>query len=879
MSWLHQIAFRLRAALGKGHSDRTLDEELQTHLALLVEQNVERGMSREAARRAANLSLGGRDQIKESVRDHRGLPPLERLWRDVRYGLRGISRSPLLSLAVVLALVAGIGLNAAAFAVVDGVWFHAPVERDPGSFVKAIPTYSGWFDTEKQFHGFTVKDYEAIRTRANSLREVAAYSRAGAQLDNDSSGAQVWLVTCNFFDVWSSKSRIKGRPFLPEECATPGSAPVALMNEGFWKKQYGGDPHIIGKIIRLDQRPYTVIGVTDARPPMGMNGDLWVPYTMQPELWGGYDGFKQHPDYPWLDVVGRLKPGHSQADAQAEVRLIEEQQDRLFAGRRTTVVVTNGSLFQNPADRLLGFIVLPLVMGPMVLILLVACTNVTVLLLSRAAARKSEIAIRLALGADRGRLLRMLATEGLIVAVVAGGFSVYLANKLPGVFWRFVLPQSGYKPLALDWIAFSFLAAITLLAGCIAGLAPARESLKVDLLASLKGQEGTATARSRGHSFLVIAQMAMSFVLVAGGVLFARVLNSITSADPGFETRQVFAVQLTASEPQYTPQSAAAFYRTVRERVRELPGVRSASYTDVIPFFEAPEEEVRVPGEAKGQGQRIEVEQVSTDFFTTLGISIVRGRAFQDSDVTVSSTPTAAIVSQAFAEDFWRGQNPLGKVLLLPDNTRLLVVGVARNVASDEFDIPDGPRLYLPQSPQAFTGSLLVRFDGPAGSLAPVIGRTIRDLDAAQSPYPVTLRAMVDFKAEQIRPITEVILLMAFLALLLAVSGVYGTVSFSMAQRTREFGIRMALGATRGRILRSVLVAGARQIAIGLFAGVLLAFPAAFAFWHFLRSPSVFGWTTYAISALLLTVAALSAYFIPARSAMNVDPMVALRYE
>jgi predicted permease len=801
------------------------------------------------------------------------------LLQDVRYALRAIARSPFLSIAVVLALAAGIGLNAAVFTVIDGLWFHAPVETDPGSFVKAIPTYSGWFDTEKQFHGFTVKDYEAIRTRAKSLREVAAYARAGVQVDKDWNGAQVWLVTCNFFDVWGSKPPVKGRLFLPEECPTPGSAPVALMSEGFWKNHYAADPHIIGKIIRIDRQPYTVIGVTDARPPVGMVGDLWVPYTMQPELWGGYDGFNQHPDYPWLDIVGRLRPGYSQASAQAEVSLIEGQQDRLFSGRKTAVVVTNGSLFQDPQDRLLGFVILPLVMGPMVLLLLVACTNVTVLLLSRAVARKSEVAIRLALGAGRGRLLRMLATEGLIVAAAAGALSVYLVNKLPGVFWKFVVPQSGYSPLAPDWIVFAFLVGITLLAGCIAGLAPARESLKVDLLASLNGQQGTATARSRARGLLIVAQLAMSFVLVAGGVLFARVLHTVTSADPGFETRQVFVIQLNAPEPQYAPQSAAAFYRTVQERVRELRGVRSTGYTDVIPFAEAPKEEVRIPGEAKGQGQRTEVEQVSTDFFTTLGIGIARGRAFQDSDVTASSAPTVAIVSQAFAEDFWKGQNPLGKVLLLPDNTQLMVVGVARNLASDEFDIPDGPRLYLPQNPQAFTGSLLVRFDGPAGSLAPVIDRTIRGLDALQSPYPVTLRALVEFKAEQIRPITDVILSMALLALLLAVSGVYGAVSFSMAQRTREFGIRMALGATREIILRSVLGVGAQQIAVGLFAGVLLAFPAAFAFWHLLRSPSVFSWTTYAISALVLTLAALCAYYIPARRAMKVDPMVALRYE
>ena len=803
---------------------------------------------------------------------------MQTLWQDLRYALRQIRRAPFLSFAVLLALSAGIGLNAAVFTLLDGFWFHAPVERDAGSFVQAVPTYSGWFDTENEFHGFTVKDYEAIRTRTKSLREVAAYARAGAQLDNDSSGAQVWLVTCNFFDVYGWATPVKGRMFLPEECATPGAASVAVISDALWRRRYSADPRIAGKIVHIDQRPYTVIGVTDARPPVGIHADVWVPYTMQAQLWQGYDGFEQHPDYPWLSVVGRLDTGYLRADAQAELRLIQSQQDRLIPGRTTTIQVTNGSLFQDPRTRLLGLVLIPLVMGPMILILLVACTNVTMLLLSRAATRRSEIAIRLMLGARRARVLHMLATEGLIVAMAAGAVSVYLARKLPGVFWAFIARQNGFHAPGPDWKVFAYLAGITLFAGCIAGLAPARESLNVDLLASLKGQEGTSTARSRTRNFLVIAQMAMSFVLITAGVLFARVERS-AYMDPGFETRQVFVVPLQVSTPPYTQGSAAAFYRTMRESVRETPGVRSASYTDAAPFTAPANEELRIPGEEKGQGQRAEVEQVSTDFFATLGIRIVRGRAFEETDVTARTSANVAVVSQAFAVDFWKGQDPLGKVVLLPDDTQLLVVGVAANIKSSDFDVPDGPRLYTLQNPGAFTGSLLVRFDGEARALAPVIAKAIRDLDSTQAAWPETLQSLMEQMAERIRPLTDVILLMAFLALLLAVSGVYGTVAFSMSQRTREFGIRLALGASKGRILRSVLASGTRQIAVGLSVGLLLALPAAFAFWHLLPSASLFDWSTYAIAALALTAAALCAYYIPARRAMKIEPMEALRYE
>src|SRR5215469_2073720 len=802
---------------------------------------------------------------------------MNKLLQDVRFAFRAMARRPLLSLAVVVALATGIGLNASVFALLDGFWFRAPVENDPSSFVQAIPSYSGWFDTAKEFQGFTVTDYDAIRARAKSLAEVAGSNGGGlAKVDNDSAGTRLGLVTCNFFHVYGWQLRL-GRSFLPEECATPSAAPVVVISEALWNARYSSDPRVIGKTIRINRHPFTVIGVISARAPLWIGGDLWVPYTMQPQIYNGYDGFKLHPDYPWIQIVGRLKPGHSRADAQAEVQLIEAQQDRLIPGRKTGVQLTNGSLFQDPSLRQMGFIMFPVIMGPMVLILLVACTNVIMLLLSRAATRRGEVAIRLALGAGRGRLLRMLTTEGLIVSAIAGAISLYLTYKLPGIFWSFSLRRGGFQVLGPDWIVFAFLGCVTLLAGCIAGLAPARESLTVDLLTSLKGQEGATTMRSRTRNILIVAQMAMSFVLVAAGVLFVQMQRSITSVNPGFETRQVFLVPLQVSALD-TPQTAAAFYRTVRDRVREIPGVRSISYTTVPPFSYASPEEVRLPREGKGQGRQAGVLQVSTDYLTTMGMSIIRGRAFQDSDAVAKATPVA-VVSQRFAEDFWHGQDPLGKVVVLADNTQYLVVGVASNTKSSEFDEPDGPRLFIPQSPQAFTGSLLVRFDGEARSLAPVITKTIRDLDSTQPALPQTLRSMMEDRAERIRPLTEVILFMACVALLLALSGVYGVVAFSMTQRIREFGIRMVLGATKESIVRSVLGAGMRQIGIGLFAGVLLALPSAYVFRRIIGNSSVFDWSTYAISAVLLTVAALCAYYVPARRAMKVDPIVALRYE
>lgn len=800
------------------------------------------------------------------------------LLQDLRYGLRGLAKAPLLSLAAILALSAGIGLNAAVFTLLDVTWLRAPVEKNPGSFVEAIPSYSGWFNTENQFHGFTVKDFEAIRERTKSLSEVAAYDGMAVKLDNDTVQAGLGLVTCNFFQVYAWMT-LRGRTFLPQECAAPGYSPVVVITESLWRNRFASDPHIIGRVVRINRNPYRVVGVISARAPLWLGGDLWVPYTMQPQLFGGYDGFREHSDYPWLTVVARLNSGYRKSDAQAEIRLIEGQQDRLIPGRKTAVEVTNGSFIQDPETRTFGFIMIPVVMGPMVLILLVACMNVAMLLLSRAAARGNEIAIRVTLGASRGRLLRMLAIEGSLVAATAGFVSLYLAHELPGMFWAFFLPQRGYREIGTDWRVFAYLAGATLIAGIIAGLTPARESLKVDLLTSLKGHEDTATTRSRTRSVLNVAQVAMSFVLVVAGVLFAQIEHSILAADPGFEMRQVLLVPLATPMPPYTKETAATFLSEVRQRVGELAGVRGASYSDTPPFKEPPSQEVKLTGEAKGQGQRVAIERVSTDYFSTMEIPVVRGRSFEESDTAVGGAEGHAIVSQTLAADFWKGHNPLGKVVHLHDNIRFLVIGVVRDVKSSNLDTASEARLYLAQNPVAFTGSLLVRFEGSASSVAPAITKTIRDLDSTQLVVPRTLRSIKEENAEQLRPLTDVILMMAALTLLLAISGVYGTVAFSMSRRMREFGIRMALGATKGRILRSVLAAGLWQIAIGLAFGIALAYPAAVVFRRLIGGSDVFNWGTFGLAAMVLTTAALAATYIPARRAMRVDPMVALRYE
>ncbi|HKS80794.1 MAG TPA: ADOP family duplicated permease [Candidatus Acidoferrales bacterium] len=807
------------------------------------------------------------------------------VWQDLRYALRGMRRAPLLTCVVTLALTAGIGLNAGIFAIIDSVWLSPPVTEQPASFAQVIPQYTGWFPSASNFSSFTFQDFEAVRAQSRSLTEVAASSGAGfARLDDSEQGGNSGadLVTCNYFSVFGIDRLVMGRLLEPADCAATGSAPVAVISEAMWRNHYASDPKIIGRTLRLDRHPFTIVGVVHSEAAAILTGGIWIPYTMQPEFYKGSDAF-QKADWPWLTVSARLKDGYSRSDARADLAVILARQDKLISGRRTAITLTNGSLIERPDVKSFGMLTLAIVLGPMALVLLVACTNVTMVLLSRAASRQGEIAVRLALGASRKRLLRLLAMEGLVAAIASGALSVYLAERIPGLFWSFVMPERVWFLLSKpDWKVTAYLAGITLVAACFAGLAPARESLKVDLVNSIKGSVGGA-ASSRGRDVLIVAQIAMSFVLVAAGVLFASYRRSMASLEVGFETQHVMMVPLSVTTPPYTRDSAISFYQTLEQQIRGLPGVQLVSQASAVPYHGFTSEEIRLQGEDKGHGKPATAEAVSPEFFETLGIPIVRGRAFQDSDETAKSAGKVVVVSQAFEKAFWNGGDALGKLIELPDDSLARVVGVARDTKSEEYGIVDGPRIYSLLGPGDFGNPLLVRFAGDSKSLAGEIGGAVQKLDPEQLGVPQTLRSITDKSAESIGRLADVVLFMGFVAVVLAITGVYGVMAFSMSQRTREFGIRMALGATQEGIVRQVIGAGAKQVCVGLGAGIALAMPAAYAWAQITKnSPfpaGAFNFGVYAMSAALLLIASVAAMFVPARRAATVDPMVALRYE
>jgi predicted permease len=803
--------------------------------------------------------------------------------QDLRFGFRVIRRSPLLSCTIVVTLALGIGLDTAAFTILNALGYKAWVEKDPDSFVELLSEYSGESVSRGDPWTTSVEDYREYQAGAHSLSSLAAWQGIGATLNDDPEPISPLLVTCNFFSVYGLEHAKLGRLFFPDECATPGGASVVVISEEVWQRRFATDPHIIGMTISLNHHLFTVVGIAPARFSGSLFSGVWVPWTVQP-LFSGQDLF-HHSSEPWLIVEGRLKTGYSRAAVRAEVSVIARRQDRLHPGRRTTLFVTNGSQSERPDARGLGWFVV-LWMSTVTLVLLIACTNVTTLLLSRAASRRREIAIRLSLGAGRARLIRMLFNESLILTAAASGISVYLAYHVPEIL-SLLAPDLPYIPMKPDLTVFGFLAGVTLVVTIITGLAPAASSWKTNLVASVNGQEDPITFGSRrwnARDFLITAQIAMSLVLLIATASVMRVQYNLLTGDSEFETRQLLVAPLNVDAPRYTADSAWKFYQAVVQNVRALPGVRSVCYASpsFSPFWGWSSQKIRMPGQAKGAEVDVSANAVSLDFFETVRLPVVRGRAFRETDIPRSGLASVILVSQTFARTFWPSADPIGKAIEDVNGRRLEVIGVTRDIRTSAIRV-DGPHFYGLQTPSDFAGQLMVRFVGAAQPLERAIRELIRGMDPEQFGVPRTLRWEIEQKASKFWFFVELLLVLGGTAILLAVTGIYAVAAFAVNRCIKEFGIRMALGATKGDIFQFVLTSGVRPIATGLITGLLMTLTLSFSITHVLgalpgelalRDPII-----YVVVTPLLGAAAIVAMFGPAFRAAGSDPATSLRHD
>ena len=888
-----QMKSWLTALFSKRQFDTDMDAEMRSHIEMRTHENIETGMNPEEARFAALRQFGWTESIKETCRDQRSplaTRHLSPLLQDIRYGARQLRKNPGFTVVAVLTLALGIGMNAGVFSVINGLLIRPRVSKDPDTFVHLSPQYSfaGRDEAVGMPGAISLADFRAYRAATNSLVDLAGWAIQRMRIEMSAQQELAMLVTPNFFSVYGLERAKLGRLFLAEECAMPGAAPVVVLSEEIWRNRFGADPQILGTTINLSGHPFTVVGVTPARFSGRLRGrGIWVPYTAQPLFSDWHKNLFNETRTPWLQADGRLNLGRSRSVAQSELSVLANVQDQLLPGRQTTMTLTNGSLVEEPSQRAAVVWVPPLVMGAVSLVLLITCVNVTMLLFARAAARQREIAIRLALGVGRRRLFRMLLTESLLLASVAGAISAYLAYQVPSVFEKIFVEAPNY-PLDPDWRVFAYLTVVTFVAGGVAGLWPARESLKLSHVTALSGQMnffGTGTKRWRAGEFLVAAQVAMSVVVLGGAGIFARTQATMLNIAVGFETKQVLLALLEMNPSRFQATTVASFYQIAMEHVRALPGVEAVCYAGSPPGWGAGMdvvgEKIKLPSQLKGTEQRVEVNSVSPGFFETMRIPMIAGRTFHESETALGGAG-GVVVSESFTRTFWPGTEALGKFIEDPNGNHLQVVGVVRDTKS-LLGATEGPRFYRSWDPKVAGYSLLVRFQGAVRPVADGVRNSIKAIDPEVNIMPRTLRSQLDEIAARFWVIVRLLLTLALLAVLLALIGIYGVMAFLVNGQTKTLGIRIALGASKGAIARLVLSSALRPILAGLGAGTVIAMAGAETTIRAVGEMPVplVGWdpAVHVAVAAILLAAAMLAVFKPTLGATRVDPMVALRNE
>ncbi len=793
---------------------------------------------------------------------------LDSLLDDTRHAFRLIRRDPVVSLVIIATLTAAIGINASVFTVVNGYVLKAHITNDPASFVQITPATGSTGGPREASYA----EYQSFRNDARSLRLLAAYYRFPSPF-SDEEEAPGLAVSCNFFAVEGVGHPKLGRLFIDNDCRAQGQAPVAILSETTWRSRFASDPGIIGRIIQINNHSVPVVGVVAATTSGWIVGpaiSVWIPYTAQPYLNPTLNLFKEDQHF-WLGLAGRIASGYNRAAVRAELTRLVQAQDSMNPGRITRIEVTDGSwvewidLFADARFVLLS----AFFFGAFNLVLLIACANVAALLLSRATTRNREIAVRLSFGAQRNRLVRMLITESLVLAVVAGGLSWIVVNTLPQPLARYLVLRSPDFPLVPDWRVLTWISMLVLVTGVLAGIAPASEALKLDLINSLKGFGGLfggAAGAKRALGYLVSVQVALSMVLVVGAGLLGQAENRNLHADPGYDSRHVIVALFWQPAP----------LRVITDRILSVPGVRFATPLRDIPLLDHNSLEISPP-ERPDAVQPVSVFTASPQFFATMGIPLVGGREFTPGD------SNAAIVSQTLAWLFWNRRSPLGRQLKLPDGTALTIVGIAKNIDPLRFGGTDNPPLYRSLAANAAKDIIAIRFDPRLKSPMLSIRAAIREMEP---DLPVRMRLMqnwIDEVSTEIWNFVSLILLLGILGTVLSVAGIYGAVSFAVNQSTREFGIRAALGARRLDIIRSVYFSGGKPVLHGLLIGLWLSVATAAALRKTLDTGPLRIDSSdpmlYLAAVLFMAAAAMAAMLVPARRGANSDPIEALRYD
>ena len=870
-----------------------LDEELRAYFDAIVADKIRSGALREDALHEARRELGGMEQVKQSIRDAQTGAFMETLIQDLRFALRTLVRNSGFSTVIILTLALGIGANSAIFTLVNGILVKPLPYPEPNRILMLWETYlrdralgtvapANFYDWQQQTHSFD--KMAAIDPYPDFILNGSGEARrlAGA------------AVSQEFFSLLGVRMAL-GRDFLPEE-DHPGSNHVAILSDSTWKQFFGGRRDVLGRSIRLNDAEYTVVGVlprdfylvSKASDYQSRNRfDVWTPMGLPspPEAW-------QRGTHP-LCVFARLKPGVSLEQAQADLNHVATNLQRLYPGDDKERGITADPLGQHVVSgvRLVLFTLLITV----AMVLLLACANIANLMLTRGATRQREIAVRIALGASRRRIARQLVTESLVLASVGGLFGFILVIVgVPALVRHLPADLPRAAEIAVDWRVVVFTTAVSILTGVLFGLVPLYQSWRVSANDSLKqGGRAIVLDQSRLRSSLIVGQVAIAMILLVGAGLMTKSLWKLTQVSPGFQTEHILTARLSLP-PQYANgyvfgtgkhPKISQFQSELLQRVREIPGVKLAAFTSYLPMSGVDNSwgfsiEGRAPN-PPGVYDIANYRPVSAGYFETMGIAVLRGRDFFSGDT--ENGPLVVLVNVAMARTWWKEKNPIGEHVRFGDQPWRTVVGVVADVHHDGLEAKPEPEMYVPyaQVPNVEARPVIVlRTSVDPTSLIGALRKAVSNVDPnVPMDHIETMKQLVYGSEGESRFRTVVVLLLAFLALFVASIGLYGVMSYSVTQRTREFGIRIAVGASRSAILRSVLAEAGKLVGVGISLGIIGA-----ALLARLISALLYGVTPFDIATLLsvsilLAFVALIASYVPARRASSINPMDSLRYE
>ncbi len=890
MRWLDVFRMRVQSLFRRSRAEDSLNDELRFHFENQLEENLAQGMQSDEARYAALRAIGGLTQIKEECRDMRRINFIDHLAQDLRYAARTMKRSPAFTIVAVLSLALGIGANTAIFSLIDALMFKRLPVKDPGHLLM--------FAVE-DYRSFSYLWFKSFRDRLPFFDGIAATADLDQSMDDDEP-IRVALVSGSYFPVLGVDAAV-GRTIQPED--DHGAHPVAVISDSFWRRKFAGSAAVLDRTFSLNGVSYTILGVA----PRGFVGDriaqpadVWIPAAMMAQILPARANLEM---IQYWRILARLKPDASREQAAAAATAINLQlwQDtatrrgqrlppRFLAQRIELASAARGFV---PERRAMTqpLTILMVVAG---LVLLIACANMANLLLARSAARRREIAVRLAFGAARSRIVRQVLTESVALAIIGGALGIWIAQAATSAMLKMVM-TSEVIPLRLelhpDARMLAFALTLSILTGVLFGLVPARNASRISVTPALAGSRDGSSGKLRLGKALVISQVALSLLLMVGAGLFLRTLRNLKSQDFGLDRRHLLTIY---TGPQHGGRNAAPSYQKVHERIASLAGVVSvseigSSVLDPTYYFIDDSAALRIQGQPVKSGQRVSMSGVGPGFFATVGAPVSAGRDFDIRDLKIPE-PSVAIVNRSFARFYFGDENPnrhrVGRLGCAgaPCETQFPfeIVGVVSDIDQISPRAPHVAMVYLPMAADVAQGyCIVVRTSDAAGPGWSAFMR--QQIHEAAPDVPVLRILTIDQQLDETLATERLIaaLCSAFgaLGIALAAIGLYGVIAYTTTRRTHEIGVRIALGASRVKVLRTVLVEGLLVVAAGIAIGIPVTLAATRLIARWMYGVATSDPMTIAVSAALMIAVSVLAAFIPARRAARVDPMVALRYE